>query len=110
MASPINVGFDLVEGATAIIPLNRWGLTAYTLQVATGDVNVEGTITQLNRRNTLTGVPNAPVWDELNDDEGNALTGVTDLHRVNGYALEAVRITAAGGAAAGRFMQQGIVD
>lgn len=110
MASPINVGFDLLTDATAIIPLNRWGLTAYTLQVATGDVNVEGTITQLNRRNTLTGVPNAPVWDPIDDDTGTALTGVTDLHRVNGYALEAVRITATGGAASGRFMQQGIVD
>ena len=109
MAAYINTGFSLADAAEVIIPLNRWGRIAYTLQVATGSVLLEGTITQINRADRDTGVTPTPVWDTLDDDEGNPLTAVTALARVNGYALEAVRITATG-ATTGRFMQQGNVD
>lgn len=109
MSAPINTGFDLADEGTVIIPLNRWSRTAYTIQVETGSALLEGTITQINRADRITGVPPTPVWDTLDDDEGNALTAVTTLVRVNGYALEAVRITATD-ATAGRFMQQGETD
>ena len=109
MASPINVGFDLGT-ETAIIPLNRWGRVAYTIQVETGSAHLEGTITQINRRDPLTGVAPTAVWDTLDDDEGNGLSGVTTLARVNGYALEAVRITPNVNPTVGRFMQQGETD
>ena len=109
MAAYLNSGFDLADAGEIIIPLNRWGRVAYTLQVETGSALLEGTITQINRADRVTGVAPTAVWDTLDDDEGNALTAVTTIARVNGYALEAIRITATG-ATSGRFMQQGNVD
>ena len=111
MAAYINYGFDLTD-ESIIIPLNRWGRCCYTLQVQTGlgDVVLGGTLTQVNRRDRDTGIAPTPIFATLDDDAGAPISGFgIGIVRVNGYALEAVEITAIG-TVTGIFMQQGEND
>lgn len=110
MGAPINVGFDLANSATSVIPLNRWTRGNYSVQLETGtSILVEGTLTQLNRPDRVTGVAPIPVWDTLDDSEGNPLTAATAITNIDFVPLTAIRITATG-TCVGRLMQQGEVS
>ena len=109
MSSPVNSGWDLTSSGTAIIPLNRWSRVAYSVQVASGQVTVEGTITEINRADPLTGVYPTPVWNVLTDNNGDEMSDIAPgIFPIIGYALTAVRIVETNtSTAVGRFMQQG---
>ncbi len=110
MSTPLNVPFSLATTETIVIPTNRWGRPNYTLQVTAGSVLLQGTLTQLNRPDRVTGVAPTPVWATLDDVDGTAITAATPgIVQVANVAVEAVRITATG-ATAGRFVQQGEIS
>ncbi len=97
----INVAFDLADSATVIIPLDRWGNPRFRIQVDTGDIDIQGTLQRVNRGET-------PVWNDLDDWEGNSMIGLTGPMQVvlNTGPLEAVLITA-NAISTGRLMQSG---
>lgn len=120
MASYINSAFevDQMDGSIPtekVIPVNRWARCCFTFQVEDGGpLTLQGTIDQINRRDTLTGVPNPATYITLKDDLGVDISGITGpaLIRTSGYALEAVRVVAevGTGLSEGRVMQQGEAD
>lgn len=101
--SVINVEFDLANGETATIPMDRWGFPAYTVQLDSGtSVLVEGTTRRINRGETAQ-------WNTLNDIGGTALSALAPGQvALQQQPLEAIRITASG-ACVGRVMQTGAV-
>ena len=98
--SYVNREFSLANTETVVIPVNRWGRPAYTVQLDSGtSILVEGTLRRINRGETA-------VWDTLDDVEGAPLSGVSGLLPIRQTPLEAIRITATG-TCVGRLMQSG---
>ena len=105
--SAINVPFDLADGITLVIPVDRWGNPQYTVQLDTGTtILVEGTLQRVNRGET-------PDWNTMfgntlaSPDARVALTAVAPgLAMVALGPVEAIRITATD-ACVGRVMQTG---
>lgn len=111
MSTPINVPFSLGNGENLVIPLNRWGPPSYSLQVVgAGTAALNGTLTQLNRLDRVTGVAPTPVWAPMKDAAGTAITAQAEgLVEVSMTPVEAVQIVATG-VITGVFQQQGDIS
>lgn len=103
----INESFDLANAETKVIPMDRWGYPAYTVQLDSGtSIVIEGTLQRINRGETA-------LWNEL---IGNSLTSPDTQIPLTGVLpgpayviqspVEAIRITATGNCT-GRVMQTG---
>ncbi len=108
--SALNVPFDLANAANVVIPVDRWGIPRYTVQLESGtSVAVAGTLARVNRGETA-------VFNNLSGTKSvttpgtvvalAALTPADGIATIVEQPLEAIRITATG-ACIGRVMQTG---
>ena len=74
--SAINVPFN-ISADEKIVPLDRWGYPAYTVQIVSGAPVIEGTTARINRGET-------PTWVALNDQSGTPISGSIFARRVAG--------------------------
>ena len=103
--SYVNRAFSVASGTPLVIPVNRWSMSSYTLQLTSstaGTMLVEGTTQMVNRGETA-------VFATLDDIEDTALTALADpaLVKLKNYPLEAIRLTASAGTLTGTLMQSG---
>ena len=94
--SAINVPFN-ISADEKIVPLDRWGYPAYTVQIVSGAPVIEGATARINRGDT-------PTWVALNDQSGTPISGTGSYSVQDTTPLEAIRVTGTG---AGRITQTG---
>lgn len=108
MSLPINREVVHTGATDTVVPVNRWSIPNFGLQVETGTWLIEGTLARVNRGET-------PVWETLfgipqSTGTGVALSAVTaDLYAIDDVPVEAIRLTSTGAATA-RLFQSGLTD
>lgn len=109
MSSYINRKFELADGESVIIPMERWGDPHYSIQVASGSAAVEDTLDYINRDQDQNMVSGSVTWAPATDATGaplGAVTAASGVKRIEYKSVEAFRITATG-ATVGRLLQTG---
>lgn len=110
MSAPLNkkITYAAGVGAKAWFPLNRWGPSNYTITIiktGTVSINVEGTVVQLNRGDTIAA------GDVFTLPSGATITANTSFG-VSDLPLEAIRVnqTSGTGTVSMHIMQAGQTD
>jgi hypothetical protein len=102
MASYVNKRVSLGVSDSEEVQLNRWSHGDISIQVISGTISANGTLSQINRGETAT-------WSGLSDQDGVAIAAVsTGIYNVQSGAYEAVQLTTGStGSAEAIVMQQG---
>lgn len=107
MGAYLNREVDHAGADTTIVPVNRWGVDDYSIQITAGTWTFRSTLDRVNRGET-------PNWSDFSVvDSTGATVPATGLapgfYKVDFFPIEALEAVSAG-AGRCRIMQQGATD